>query len=88
MVLQLFWICLMVSKNRHILKTITWRIIGTIDTILLSWFITGSLTLGFSIGGYMKERGINSPNMGLIKKRTVKVLLLFIIFIRFFFHKS
>lgn len=41
----------MVSKNRHILKTITWRIIGTIDTILLSWFITGSLTLGFSIGG-------------------------------------
>ena len=51
MVLRLFWICLMVSKNRHILKTITWRIIGTIDTILLSWFITGSLTLGFSIGG-------------------------------------
>ena len=41
----------MVSKNRHILKTLTWRAIGTIDTIVLSWFITGSLTLGFSIGG-------------------------------------
>jgi|TARA_Y100000389_G_scaffold156417_1_gene157274 uncharacterized membrane protein len=41
----------MVSKGRHILKTITWRIIGTIDTIILSWLITGSLTLGFSIGG-------------------------------------
>jgi len=41
----------MVSKGRHILKTITWRIIGTIDTIVLSWLITGSLTLGFSIGG-------------------------------------
>lgn len=41
----------MVSKSRHILKTITWRIIGTIDTIVLSWLITGSLTLGFSIGG-------------------------------------
>jgi uncharacterized membrane protein len=41
----------MVSKNRHILKTLTWRVIGTIDTIVLSWFITGSLTLGFSIGG-------------------------------------
>mgnify|MGYP000235584188 FL=1 len=40
----------MVSKSRHILKTITWRIIGTIDTIVLSWLITGSLTLGFSIG--------------------------------------
>ena len=41
----------MVSKNRHILKTLTWRVIGTIDTIVLSWIITGSLTLGFSIGG-------------------------------------
>ena len=41
----------MVSKGRHILKTLTWRIIGTIDTIVLSWLITGSLTLGFSIGG-------------------------------------
>ena len=41
----------MVSKCRHILKTLTWRIIGTIDTIVLSWLITGSLTLGFSIGG-------------------------------------
>ena len=40
----------MVSKSRHILKTITWRIIGTIDTIVLSWLITGSLTLSFSIG--------------------------------------
>lgn len=41
----------MVSKSRHILKTLTWRVIGTIDTIVLSWIITGSLTLGFSIGG-------------------------------------
>ena len=41
----------MVSRGRHILKTITWRIVGTIDTIILSWLITGSFTLGLSIGG-------------------------------------
>ena len=41
----------MVSYKRHIAKTITWRIIGTLDTILLSWFITGSLKWGVTIGG-------------------------------------
>ena len=41
----------MVSYKRHILKTISWRILGTVDTILLSWFITGSWKLGLSIGG-------------------------------------
>lgn len=35
---------------RSILKTISWRVIGTLDTVLLSWFITGTLTLAFSIG--------------------------------------
>lgn len=40
-----------VSYKRHILKTISWRIIGTADTILLSWIITGSWKLGLSIGG-------------------------------------
>ena len=41
----------MVSYKRHIAKTITWRIIGTLDTIILSGIITGSLTLGLAIGG-------------------------------------
>jgi uncharacterized membrane protein len=41
----------MVSYKRHIAKTISWRIIGTIDTIVLSWIITGSWKLGLSIGG-------------------------------------
>lgn len=38
------------DKLRHILKTVTWRIVGTIDTIVLSWIITGNLTLGLKIG--------------------------------------
>ena len=41
----------MVSRKRHILKTITWRIVGTLDTIILSWIITGSLKIGMAIGG-------------------------------------
>lgn len=39
------------DKIRHILKTITWRMLGTIDTILLSWLLSGNLTLGIKIGG-------------------------------------
>jgi uncharacterized membrane protein len=36
---------------RHLAKTISWRIIGTIDTMLLGWLITGNLKLGLAIGG-------------------------------------
>ena len=39
-----------VSYKRHIAKTITWRIVGTIDTIILSWIISGSPTTGLKIG--------------------------------------
>ncbi|MAZ73617.1 MAG: hypothetical protein CMC70_10775 [Flavobacteriaceae bacterium] len=38
------------SYKRHLAKTITWRIIGTLDTILLSWIVTGDLFLGLKIG--------------------------------------
>lgn len=36
---------------RHIYKTITWRLIGTLDTIIISWIILGDLTVGIQIGG-------------------------------------
>tara|TARA_R100000935_G_scaffold58703_1_gene97150 strand:- start:7271 stop:7705 length:435 start_codon:yes stop_codon:yes gene_type:complete len=38
------------SYKRHIAKTVTWRFIGTLDTILLSWFITGDAFVGLKIG--------------------------------------
>ncbi len=38
------------SHKRHIAKTITWRALGTLDTIVLSWFITGNPLLGLKIG--------------------------------------
>lgn len=39
-----------VSHKRHIAKAVTWRVIGTLDTILLSWFITGDPFIGLQIG--------------------------------------
>lgn len=41
----------MVSYKRHIAKTISWRIIGTLDTMILSGIITGSWMTGLTIGG-------------------------------------
>ena len=39
------------ARVRHILKTFTWRFIGTVDTIILAWVISGSAETGLSIGG-------------------------------------
>ena len=36
--------------KRSIAKTVSWRVIGTLDTVLISWIITGTLALAFSIG--------------------------------------
>jgi uncharacterized membrane protein len=35
---------------RSIVKAISWRAVGTVDTIIISWFITGELTMALSIG--------------------------------------
>jgi len=36
-------------KKRHLLKSISWRLIGTLDTFLLSYILTGSMSFGLSI---------------------------------------
>lgn len=38
------------SPKRSIAKSISWRVIGTLDTIIISWIVTGTLTMAFSIG--------------------------------------
>lgn len=40
-----------VEKKRHMAKAVTWRITGTLDTMLIGWLVTGSLELGAIIGG-------------------------------------
>jgi uncharacterized membrane protein len=41
----------MVSYKRHLAKTVSWRVIGTVDTVILSGIITGSWEIGLAIGG-------------------------------------
>jgi uncharacterized membrane protein len=35
---------------RSIVKTLSWRTVGTLDTILISWLLIGDVALAFSIG--------------------------------------
>ena len=35
---------------RSVVKTISWRVLGTIDTMVISYLITGSLAMAASIG--------------------------------------
>ena len=41
------------SENikRSLVKTISWRAVGTITTVTISYVITGTMALAFSIGG-------------------------------------
>ncbi len=36
--------------SRSFIKSVSWRIIGTIDTILISYFVTGQIDFALSIG--------------------------------------
>ena len=40
-------------KDKHwrsVVKGVSWRITGTVDTIVISWFVTHKLSVAFSIG--------------------------------------
>lgn len=37
------------SHKRHLAKSITWRNVGTLDTFILSWIITGNVVVGLKI---------------------------------------
>ncbi|WP_179004915.1 DUF2061 domain-containing protein [Winogradskyella forsetii] len=39
------------SNKRHVLKTFSWRAVGTIDTFVLGWIVTGNPLTGLKIGG-------------------------------------
>jgi len=40
----------LVSRKRHLAKALSWRIVGTLDTMAVSWFVTGDPIVGISIG--------------------------------------
>lgn len=36
---------------RSAVKTLTWRLVASLDTFALTWLLTGRLTLGLSVAG-------------------------------------
>lgn len=62
------------KKSRSIIKTISWRTVGTIDTILISWLVVGDVNFAVTIGGvevftkmvlyFFHERVWNKCNFG------------------------
>ena len=72
------------SVKRHVAKTITWRIIGTLDTMIIGWIITGNILTGLKIGGvevitkmilyYFHERMWFKINLGLPHRSSNKKL--------------
>ena len=62
------------KMKRSLVKTISWRIVGTIDTVVISLLITEKLTLALSIGlielvskmilYFFHERAWNKINWG------------------------
>ena len=40
------------TYKRHILKTLTWRVVGTIDTMILGWVVSGDPMVGVTIGSF------------------------------------
>ncbi len=63
------------SRRRHLLKTVTWRIVGTIDTMILAWLISGDPMVGLKVGAteiitkmalyYFHERAWHRSKFGL-----------------------
>jgi uncharacterized membrane protein len=66
---------------RSVVKAISWRTVGTIDTIIVSYFITGNLVMAASIGSievitkmalyYFHERAWNKLSFGKVKEPAV-----------------
>ena len=63
---------------RTLVKTISWRFIGTLDTMVIAFLITGSLKMAASIGTielftkmvlyYIHERAWNRISFGKVKQ--------------------
>jgi uncharacterized membrane protein len=72
------------SNKRHIIKTFSWRGIGTLDTIIFSWLIIGNPFLALKIGlfetvskmllYYGHEKLWYRINFGLDKRNKLKKL--------------
>lgn len=63
---------------RSVVKAISWRTVGTLDTMIVSYFVTGNLIMAASIGTievvtkmalyYFHERAWNKISFGRVKE--------------------
>lgn len=70
------------NRLRSLIKGITWRMLGTLDTILISYILTGKIKVALSIGGvelfskialyYFHERVWEKINFGKEKEKEKK----------------
>ena len=65
-------------RIRSLIKTITWRILASLDTFLIAWFVSGSISVGGWIATievitkiilyYFHERAWNRVKWGQLEK--------------------
>ena len=70
----------MEKRYRTIIKSLTWRFLATLTTVIISWIITGEIEMALSIGSievfakmalyYFHERTWNKVGLG--KERPVE----------------
>ncbi len=41
----------MISRKRHVAKTLTWRLVATTATVAIAWSVTGDWRVGGGVGG-------------------------------------
>jgi len=67
---------------RSVVKSISWRTVGTIDTMMIAWLVTGKLDFALTIGGvelftkmflyYLHERTWNRIKFGRIDQSDIE----------------
>ena len=41
----------MILKRRHFAKALSWRVVGSLDSLVIAWVVTGSFEIGAILGG-------------------------------------
>tara|TARA_R110000868_G_scaffold15938_16_gene72179 strand:- start:9 stop:221 length:213 start_codon:yes stop_codon:yes gene_type:complete len=39
-----------IDRKRHLLKSVTWRIIASVVSFLIGWSVTGDVSIGITVG--------------------------------------
>ncbi|MGD9931065.1 MAG: DUF2061 domain-containing protein [Mangrovibacterium sp.] len=67
---------------RSVVKSVSWRTVGTLDTMLIAWLVTGQLEFAVTIGGvelftkmflyYLHERTWNKIKFGRVSSSDIE----------------